>query len=156
MLNFTSLILLDIKVILSLRQSKKRASNGRGVQNSMNKFTISTILIDLIYLIFKSIRVIFQSYTFIMIIRGESFGVSNKNFIFNLFYKISDDIAFSHSAFIIFIFVIFNRLFRKEIICFFRLDKLSFFLAYLMTSTTLQNWTWMFFTNSLIVFLLIF
>ena len=130
---------LDIKVVLSLRESKKRALNGRGVQNGMNKFTISTILIDLIYLIFKSIKVIFQSYTFIIVIRSEYFGNTNVNFIFILFYKISDDIAFSHSAFIIFIFVIFNRLFRKEIICFFRLDKLSFFLAYLMTSSTLQN-----------------
>ena len=130
---------LDIKVILSLRQSKKRALNGRSVQNGMSKFTTSTILIDLIYLIFKSIKVIFQSYTFILIIRGEFFGVTNVNFIFILFYKISDDIAFSHSAFIIFIFVIFNRLFRKEIICFFRLDKISFFLAYLITSSTQQN-----------------
>ena len=127
---------LDIKVILSLRQSKKRALNGRGVQNSMNKFTISTILIDLIYLIFKSPQIVFQFYSYILIIRGEFYGITNEKFLIDLLNKLSDDIAFSYSAFIIFIFVIFNRLFRKEIIFFYRLDKLSILQAYLMTSTS--------------------
>ena len=131
---------LDIKVILSLRQSKKRVLNGRGVRNGMNKFTISTIIIDFILLIFKSPQTIFQLYSYVIIIREGFSRIINVSFLFDLSSRLIDDIAFSYSAFIVFIFVIFNRLFRKEIICFFRLDRLSVFSISLMNSTTRQNW----------------
>ena len=117
---------LDIKVISSLRQSKKRALNGKGVRSGMNKFTISTILIDFILLIFKSPQAIFQFYSYIMIIKEGFFRDTNETIFINLL-RFTDDIAFSYSAFIIFIFVIFNQLFRKEIISYFTLRRLSFF-----------------------------
>ena len=74
---------LDIKVILSLRQSKKRVLNGRGVRNGMNKFTISTILIDFILLIFKSPQAIFQIYSHVVIIREGFSRVINVSFLFD-------------------------------------------------------------------------
>ena len=130
---------LDMKVILSLRQSKKRALNGRGVRNGMNKFTISTILIDFILLIFKSPQAIFQFYSYIMIIKEGFFRDTNEIIFINLI-RFTDDIAFSYSAFIIFIFVIFNRLFRKEIISYFRLGRLFFFSSnFFSTSSSPKN-----------------
>ena len=130
---------LDIKVILSLRESKKRVLNGRGLGNGMNKFTISTIVADFILLIFKSPQAIIQFYSYILILQGRFSRLFNVSFLFDLFYRLIDDIAFSYSALIVFIFVIFNRLFRKEIILFFRLDKLSVFSNSLINSSIPQN-----------------
>ena len=130
---------LDIKVILSLRQSKKRVLNGRGVRNRMSKFTVSTILIGVILLIFKSPQTIFQLYSHVVIIREGFAKATAPSFLLDLFYRLIEDVALSYSAFIVFIFFIFNRLFRKEIICFFRLDRLSVFSISLINSSSRQN-----------------
>ena len=56
------MIVLNVIVILRLRQSKSRSSlSMTGVRNHMNKFAVSTILIDLIFLLFKSPSAILQN-----------------------------------------------------------------------------------------------
>lgn len=56
---------LNIKVVLRLRQSKKRALSRHGVsRNNVNKFAVSTILIDLFFLIFKSPEAFLDIYIF--------------------------------------------------------------------------------------------
>lgn len=60
------MVVLNIIVILRLRESKKRSLPGQTHgKNKVNKFAVSTILIDLIFFIFKSPEAILQIYVFI-------------------------------------------------------------------------------------------
>ena len=59
------MVVLNIIVILRLRESKKRSLPGQADGKSkVNKFAVSTILIDLIFLIFKSPEAILQIYLY--------------------------------------------------------------------------------------------
>ena len=105
---------LNVKVILVVRKSKK---NAIGSRLKMNRFTFSTILIDLIFLIFKMPDAFVQMFLFVNRIL--------KRIVFNDLFLVSDifsSISFSYSVMLIFIFLIFNRLFRQELVAFFRLS----------------------------------
>ena len=113
---------LNIKVVLRLRQSKKRSLAGQGVSKSnVNKFAVSTILIDLFFFIFKSPEAFLNVYIFF--INGQLIGV-----IWNIM-DIFNDFSLNFSFLFIFIFVIFNRLFRQELIYFLNFGHLSSILS---------------------------
>ena len=111
---------LNIKVILRLRDSKK-ALQGSGVRNNTSKFAVSTILIDLIFLIFKSPEALLQIYSYIKQRQPTLQDLNQVNPVI-LIVNISTDVALTYSAVLVFIFLVFNRLFRQEVL---RLGKIS-------------------------------
>lgn len=111
---------LNIKVILRLRDSKK-ALQGPGVRNNTSKFAVSTILIDLIFLIFKSPEALLQIYSYIKQRQPTLQDLNQVNPVI-LIVNISTDVALTYSAVLVFIFLVFNRLFRQEVL---RLGKIS-------------------------------
>ena len=118
------MVVLNIIVILRLRDSKKRSLPGQADEKSkVKKFAVSTILIDLIFLIFKSPEAILQIYVYTQ--ADRELNRINQMLIVTLVLQGFALLAFSYSIVLIFIFLIFNRLFRQELIRFFRLDKLS-------------------------------
>lgn len=120
---------LNIKVILSLRKSKEIALRGRVVvQNNVSKFAVSTILIDLIFLTFKSPEALLRIYIYFKTTRGDFYLYLENLRVIILITDVLTDLAFSYSVLLFIIFFIFNRIFRKELIRFFKFDNLlSFF-----------------------------
>lgn len=126
---YAIMVSFNVKVILRLRASKQRSglnnSRVRGQTNITHKgfrFTISTILIDLIFLIFNSPEIFLSGFNYIerMIFKlNTSNGV-----IFNIFFDFSLLLSLSYSSVLIFVFLVFNRIFRKELFLVFRLKKL--------------------------------
>lgn len=117
---------LNIKVVLRLRQSKKQASRGiqkRGTLSNVSKFTVSTILIDLIYLVFKAPLTFFQIYSNVYRAITGHFVTESFDLIWNVFLEF----PITYSALLVFIFILFNRLFRKEILSFFRFNRFNRF-----------------------------
>lgn len=115
---------LNIKVILSLRKSKQRAIRGRGVRNNVSKFAVSTILIDLFFFIFKSPEAILKIYLYLKTTGEVSYFSFENVKIIPLVTEVFTDFAFCYSVVLFIIFFIFNRLFRKELIRFFKIDSL--------------------------------
>lgn len=111
---------LNIKVILRLRDSKK-ALQGPGVRNNTSKFAVSTILIDLIFLIFKSPEALLQIYSYIKERQPTRQDLNQISHVLPIL-NISTDVALTYSALLVFIFLVFNRLFRQEVL---RLGKIS-------------------------------
>ena len=115
---------LNIKVVLRLRESKKQASSGirrRGTLTNLSKFTVSTILIDLIYLIFKAPLTFFQIYSNVYRAVTGHFVTESFDLIWNVFLEF----PITYSALLVFIFILFNRLFRNEILSFFRFNRFT-------------------------------
>lgn len=115
---------LNIKVVLRLRESKKQASRGiqrRGTLTNLSKFTVSTILIDLIYLVFKAPLTFFQIYS--NVYRAITGHFVNESF--DLIWNVFLEFPITYSALLVFIFILFNRLFRNEILSFFRFNRFS-------------------------------
>ena len=122
---------LDIKAILRLRESKRRVTNtSTNVQNGNRKlkFAVSTLLIDLIFLIFRLPETMFQAYDVTQSFITGNFSINSKIF------PILDAVSYSFSTAQIFIFFIFNKIFRKEFCIFFRFNCL--FMRNLFTSST--------------------
>ena len=120
---------LDIKAILRLRESKRRVTNTNA-QNSNRKFkfAVSTLLIDLIFLVFRLPETMFQAYDV-----TQSFITGNFS-IYSKIFPILDAVSYSYSTAQIFIFFIFNKIFRKEFLIFFKFD--CWFMRNLLTSST--------------------
>ena len=119
----------NTKVILRLRASKRRSGlNNSRVRQRTNetdkgfRFTISTILIDLIFLIFNFPEIFLTglNYAEKMIFKLNT----NNGVIFSICVDFSSLLSLSYSAVLIFVFLIFNRIFRKELLLVFRLKKL--------------------------------
>lgn len=117
------MVSLNVKVIIRLKQSKRqtclRTNNNR---DRSTQFTISTILIDLIFLIFnlpEALNLTFKLPTI----------SNNLRTIFIIYENFSVLLKLSYSAFLVFIFIIFNRIFRKELFAFFRLQKFVDFMS---------------------------
>ena len=114
------MVTLNIKVILRLRQSKKRFSSSRQTNQANlstdkgTRFTITTILFDLIFLIFNFPDTVVNSYAMFL------YFLFDKKMNLGPVFKICDDFAlllsFSYSAVLIIMFIIFNRIFRKELV----------------------------------------
>ena len=105
------MVIFDILVIVRLRKSKMNIGGARNSRSS--RFTINTILIDLIYLIFNF------PYTFcsIFFLINNSYSVESFAFL-RIVVFINDVFKFLpliYSSFLFFIFVIFNRNFRFEL-----------------------------------------
>ena len=122
---FASMLGLNIKVILKLRDSKKRTGLNRsmGQRNPTtsdrdSRFAITTILIDLIFLVFNLPNVLLLGYTYLN-------EYAARNFIYGTLSTFSVLLSLSYSAALVLIFLIFNRIFRKEFIAVFRLGKLA-------------------------------
>ena len=125
------MVSLNIKVILRLRQSKRRVRLNKSLRqtNQTNsatdkgtRFTITTILIDVIFLVFNFPDALFDSYY--LIIRYLISMSIHLGWFFDLCYHFAPVLSFSYSAALVLMFIIFNRIFRKELVIFFRLEKL--------------------------------
>jgi hypothetical protein len=121
---------LDIKAILRLRESKRRVTSTNAQNgNRKFKFAISTLLIDLIFLIFRLPETLFQVYDISRcFIRGN---FNSDNAFFTTFLT---TISYSFSTALVFIFFIFNKIFRKEFLIFFRFN--CSFMRNFLTSTS--------------------
>ena len=133
---YVIMVTLNIKVILRLRQSKRRAGLNNSVRqmNSTNsitnkgtRFTITTILIDIIFLVFHLPQTLLISYEIVI------FYIINMNiyhgWVFYMCVDFSTFLSLSYSAVLVIMFIVFNRIFRKELVIFFRLEKLINFIS---------------------------
>ena len=127
------MVVLNIKVVLRLRRSKKRSLPGQeNRRNNVNKFAVSTILVDLIFLIFKSPEALLYIY---LAIKTFAFGQGLFNLSVADFKLVTfligtfNDFSLTFSIVLFIIFVIFNRLFRQELISFFSCGRLSSILS---------------------------
>ena len=127
---YVFMVTFNIKVILRLRQSKRRAglNNSLRQTNPTNsatdkgtRFTITTIIIDLIFLIFNLPQTLLISYDLVtnFLIEMNIY----QGWIFYICVDISTLLSLSFSTALVFMFIIFNRIFRKELFIFFRLQK---------------------------------
>ena len=110
-------VILDIMVIVRLRKSKRNIGSNQTANNRTSRFTINTILIDLIYLIFNfpSTFVYFFYLMFnykVTIFSLANFLLTFTSFIFIL--KLFCFLPFIYSCFLFLIFLTFNRNFRSE------------------------------------------
>lgn len=109
-LPYLAILMLNIRIIAYLKRSKKWIV-------SFYKFTFTTIVIDFIYLVLNLPEKIFQ--VFIIF----DLSISNKHSsVYSLFRSLSFNLTFTYPVALFFIFAVFNMVFRKELIAFFRLD----------------------------------
>ena len=106
------MVILDILVIVRLKRSKIRISGDRQTNRS-SRFTINTILIDLIYLIFHFPFTIFHVYFVVTYFNeiGGNYYAKVLMFVYNIVLVF----PFIYSCFVFFVFVVFNRNFRSEL-----------------------------------------
>ena len=113
------ILILNLKVVMYLRRSKKWV-------RSCYKFTLTTIVIDFIYLIFNLPDTIFKVFEILDSIYfyqyQKKLGSYKRSFIFLFFSLLTPSLSVGYSVGLFFIFAIFNQIFRKEIITFFRLN----------------------------------
>lgn len=110
-------VILDIFVIVRLRKSKRNIGSNQTANNRTSRFTINTILIDLIYLIFYFPSTIMYFFYLVFnykvtIFSLASFLLTFTTFIFIL--KLFYFFPFIYSCFLFLIFLTFNRNFRSE------------------------------------------
>ena len=115
-LPYLFVLILDIMVFVRLRKAKSMTIGRRQSRKRSARFTINTILIDLIYLIFNFPSTVIEIFLAISI---NSLG-SNSCVVY-IIYQILRILPFVCSCFLFFIFIIFNRNFRFE---FFSIDLL--------------------------------
>ena len=117
------IVVLDILVIVRLRGSKTISSNNNQIVGSNNatketvsnrtsRFTINTILIDLIYLIVNLPFTICNLITIMNLYR--KIMLSSYSNLLDYFSFLFQFLPFIYSSFIFVIFLIFNRIFRAE------------------------------------------
>ena len=112
---FLLMLTLDIKVSIRLKESKQSTNN-----NKSSKFTRNTIIIDFIYLFFNFPPTIYNIY-YVLITVFPSIPILPVYFeIAILLFKLFPHI---YSSFLFLLFLIFNRIFRSELISLLRLDK---------------------------------
>ena len=112
---FLIMVSLNVKVVLELRKSKKLELLRRGsIRNNLTVFTNSTILIDFIYLAIKSPEVVFQA---VVLVTNDDITY------FNFLMRIFPYVSFVYSVAILFIFLVFNKIFRSELVVFLRLNR---------------------------------
>ena len=109
-LPYLAILMLNIRIIVCLKRSKKWIV-------SFYKFTFTTIVIDFIYLILNLPEKIFQ------VLAIFDLTISNRhNSVYSLIRSLSFNLTFTYPVALFFIFAVFNMVFRKELIAFFRLD----------------------------------
>lgn len=130
------MLTMNLLVIWRLKSSKVRAGlanatlqvtgnsrTSRQLSNKELKFTVSTLIIDFVFLFFYlPIGIVFIIGTY------NLFGTSItsdpvSNAIYNFISNITQMLALSHTSALFVIFVIFNQYFRNELIILFRLNR---------------------------------
>ena len=108
------MVIFDIMVIGLLRKSKTCIGATQTGNSRISRFTINTILIDLIYLVFNF------PYSFYSLFFLINYFNRLKNFFnikFNVFISLLIQfLKFVYICFLFFIFIVFNRNFRSEFI----------------------------------------
>lgn len=126
---FTLMLVFDVIVFKKLRQSKRRvgvilmgARNQPGhISNKEYNFIISTIFIDLTFVIFYTPVSIYVTATVVnLYVKWDSIFTA----ALSLFYNSAILVAYLYSALMFFIFLVFNRFFRHEVFNILRLHKL--------------------------------
>ena len=122
------IVVLDILVIIRLRRSKRNivCSKNAAKQTRASRFTINTILIDLIYLIVNFPFTVCSLITIIDLYR--KLMLSSSPNVFDFISLLFQRLPFIYSSFIFFIFIIFNRNFRSEFFSIGLLIKLKNFI----------------------------
>lgn len=122
------MVTLNIKVIMRLRQSKRRVglnilsqTANQATTDKSFRFTITTILIDFIYLIFNLPETILSIYYTVQVLNLNTSN-TNKNHFYVTIHYFTMILPLCYSAALIILFLIFNRIFRKEIVT--RLEKI--------------------------------
>ena len=125
---FTIMLVFDYIVFKRLRQSKRRVGvtqmgqrkQSNQVSNKEYTFIVSTIIIDLTFVLFYTPIAIYVSITVVDVYINWDQMTSA---ILNVFYSCSLLASFLFSVWLIFIFFVLNRYFRNEAIAFLRLNK---------------------------------
>ena len=108
------MVIFDIMVIVRLRKSKINIGGRRNGNNGISRFTVNTILIDLIYLVFNIPYSFFYLFYLFNFFNGLDYFL---NISFNAFIALLFQfLKFIYTCFLFFIFIVFNRNFRSEFI----------------------------------------
>ena len=112
-------LVFNIIVILRLRRPKRGVTREEeeSTRTIMNEFTVSTISVDLIFLIFKAPEAFVQLF-------HNCFSLDSN--YFTLVMEIFTELSNSYSDLLVFIFFFFEANFRKEIIKIFNLVRRCF------------------------------
>jgi hypothetical protein len=127
----------NLLVIYRLKHSKIRVSFSNSIRSGSGsqeqpfrqltrkefRFTVSTLIIDSIFLFFYfplGINYAIATYNlFSTSITSDLY----LNAVFNLFSNLTQLLALAHTSVLFFIFIVFNRIFRTEFIVLLRIDK---------------------------------
>lgn len=124
----------NIIVISRLKSSKRKVgtmtttNDGQKVARRTGKlsrkeykFTVATLLMDLFFLLMNTPVSVWLTMSTVDLFTKAFSSDTFVNTAFNLYANIAQLIAFSYSMSMIFVFIIFNRTFRDELIYLFRL-----------------------------------
>lgn len=132
---FTIMITFNMIVLSKLTKSKKsllhsgsRATNSirrrEKISNKEYRFKIAMIAIDFTFLLFFTPRAVTLTLGIIDLLTGSISADPLKNVIINtLLLNITQLLAFAYSAVMIFISLIFNRIYRRELLRMFCLHR---------------------------------
>lgn len=125
------ILVLNITVYRRLRQTKARVAvanvtsqskQARDMSNKQRRFVVSTLLIDLVFVFFYTPITAYLSMFINFYFNRSSwslFGIT----VANLFLNIALFLIYLYSVAIIFMFLIFNRYFRIEVVTLLRLNR---------------------------------
>lgn len=122
---YTITICLNINSIVRLKKSKSRVIGtstqqpGSSNNNRQSKFATSTLIIDLIHLVFNFPETVFQIYGFANMIMNNTTSLDD---IVVFYYNLFSHLSFGYSVVFLAIFLVFNRIFRKEFLTFLRFN----------------------------------
>lgn len=126
------MIVLNLIVISRLRKSKKtvnvaKSTNLHATDQRSEKqfrFQVSMVIVDFTFLIFYTPRAISLTLGMIDLLNGMFSSDPVTNALVNtLSFNITQLLAQGYSTFMILFFIIFNRIFRKELLRMFCLEK---------------------------------
>ena len=112
---YLAMVIFDVMVIVHLRRSKMNNDARQTGNRRISRFTVNTILIDLIYLIYNIPSTVIDVYLFVLII--ECINGNLKFYNMDYFTLIFESIKFTkiiYNCLFFFIFLIFNKKFRSE------------------------------------------
>lgn len=141
----------NLLVIYRLKRSKIRVSFSNSIRSGSQeqplrqltrkefRFTVSTLIIDSLFLFFYfplGVNYAIATYNlFCTSITSDLY----LNAVFNLFSNLTQILALAHTSVLFFIFVVFNRIFRTELIVLLRIDKFFPMLVSENTPNTNRN-----------------
>ena len=134
---FTVMVILNLLVVRNLKKSKSRVGaanvaqiasqnnqNGRQISNRQFRFMVSTLIVDFMYLIFYLPIAVSLTVTTNNMFSNSLTSDPVANEMYNIYSSLAQMFALGHSSVLFFLFLIFNRIFRVELIILLRLDKM--------------------------------